>query len=481
VTILPFTGAFAPDPLEKTLARALGRDYVVERELGGGGMSRVFLVTDTRLQRRVAVKVLAPELAASVSLDRFRREILVAAGLQHPHIVGVVSAGDADGLPYFVMPFVEGQSLRARLREGPLPLRDAVRILRDVARALSYAHAQGVVHRDIKPDNILLALGSATVADFGVAKALSSARLTPAQPNATITSAGTSLGTPAYMAPEQAAADPAADHRADIYAFGVTAYEMLAGRTPFHADSPQQLLAAQLTELPRPPSELRPEVPAALDRLILACLEKRPSDRPASANDLLGILDDLDIASGAHLPSRPVATPTRRRWGMAALAVVVAAAALFVWRRPFAPPDPRSIAVLSVADATGDSATARIAVALTSEARSALGRIPRAKIASATETDAASATGADVKALGRRLHVASLLESALEREGSRLRLSVRLVSTADGLSLWADVLDGDERTLFDTRRELMDTLVTRIGATLDATPDSAQASRPARR
>jgi serine/threonine protein kinase len=343
VTILQFSGAYAPDPLEAKLARALGEHYVVERELGGSGMSRVFLVTDTRLQRRVAVKVLAPELAATVSLDRFRREILLAAGLQHPHIVGVVSAGDAEGLPYFVMPFVDGESLRVRIRSGPLPIPEAVHILRDVARALTYAHAQGVVHRDIKPDSVLLASGSATVADFGVAKALSSARLTPRQSDHTITSDGTSLGTPTYMAPEQAAADPATDHRADIYAFGVTAYEMVTGRLPFRADTPQELLAARLTERPRPPREERPDVPVALDRLIMACLEKRPADRPQSAAALLAALDNPEMTSGAHTaPSLPAAR-SRRWWAALGVAAVFGAAALYLGRRTTAaPPDPRT-------------------------------------------------------------------------------------------------------------------------------------------
>jgi TolB-like protein/tRNA A-37 threonylcarbamoyl transferase component Bud32 len=479
VTILQFSGAYAPDPLEAKLARALGEHYVVERELGGSGMSRVFLVTDTRLQRRVAVKVLAPELAATVSLDRFRREILLAAGLQHPHIVGVVSAGDAEGLPYFVMPFVDGESLRVRIRSGPLPIPEAVHILRDVARALTYAHAQGVVHRDIKPDSVLLASGSATVADFGVAKALSSARLTPRQSDHTITSDGTSLGTPTYMAPEQAAADPATDHRADIYAFGVTAYEMVTGRLPFRADTPQELLAARLTERPRPPREERPDVPVALDRLIMACLEKRPADRPQSAAALLAALDNPEMTSGAHTaPSLPAAR-SRRWWAALGVAAVFGAAALYLGRRTTAaPPDPRSIAVLAVVDATGDTASARIAGALTDETRASLGRIPGVKIASGAQTDLPGAPAPDLAALGRRLHVASLLESALERDGTRLRLSVRLVSAKDGLSLWGDVLEGDAKTLFDARRELMDTLVSRVGAVLDGARDPARGAPP---
>src|SRR5688572_30246488 len=252
-------------PLLDQVQRTLGSTYTVERELGGGGMSRVFVALDTGLGRRVVVKVLPPELAASVSIDRFRREIMLAAGLQHPHIVGVLSAGEADGLPFFMMPFVEGESLRSRLERGRLPIPETVRILRDVARALAYAHERGVVHRDIKPDNVLLTSGSAAVADFGVAKALSSARQQTTNPgDGTLTLVGTSLGTPTYMAPEQAAGDPNTDHRADIYAFGCMAYELLAGQPPFHELSPHQLFAAHIAERPVPIANQQPNVPRVL-------------------------------------------------------------------------------------------------------------------------------------------------------------------------------------------------------------------------
>jgi serine/threonine-protein kinase len=197
--------------------------YAVERELGGGGMSRVFLAEEIALHRRVVVKVLPQEMAAGVSMERFKREIMLAARLQHPHIVPLLSAGDSDGLPYLTMPFVDGESLRERLaRSGELPVGEAVRVLRDVADALLFAHEHGIVHRDIKPENVLLSGNHALVADFGVAKAVSDAA-----PGHTLTSVGMAVGTPAYMAPEQAAADPSVDQRADIYAFGVLAYETL--------------------------------------------------------------------------------------------------------------------------------------------------------------------------------------------------------------------------------------------------------------
>ena len=272
-------------------------------------MSRVFVAQDTSLGRRVVVKVLSPELASGVNGERFRREILLAAQLQHPHIVPVLAAGDVDSLPYFIMPFVAGQSLRQRL-DGVhgLPPNEAVGILRDVAKALAHAHALGVVHRDIKPENVLISSGSAAVTDFGIAKALSTSRVVS---DVTLTQGGTSLGTPAYMAPEQAAADPAADHRADIYSFGVVAYELIAGTPPFHGRPPQALLTAHMAETPPALESRAPTVPPALAALIMRCLAKSPADRPPTATALLDGLDRLEI-SGSH---RTVVTPAARRTG----------------------------------------------------------------------------------------------------------------------------------------------------------------------
>ncbi len=278
------------DNIRAQVQKSLGDAYVIERELGGGGMSRTFVALERALERRVVVKVLSPELAAGVSVERFKREILLAAQMQHPHVVPVLSSGDADGLPWFTMPYVEGESLRARLGHGALGTGEAVSILRDVARALAFAHSHGVVHRDIKPDNVLLSQGSATVTDFGIAKAISAART---ESHATLTMAGTSLGSPAYMAPEQAAGDPNVDHRADIYAFGCMAYEVLTGRPPFQASSPSKLLGAHLGEQPQDLRALNPGTPVPLAGLVMQCLAKDPAERPQQATDLVRVLDSV--------------------------------------------------------------------------------------------------------------------------------------------------------------------------------------------
>nr|MDQ3081378.1 serine/threonine protein kinase [Gemmatimonadota bacterium] len=276
------------------LQATLGSAYTLERELGGGGMSRVFVAVETALGRKVVVKVLPHDLAATVNVDRFRREIQLAARLQHPHIVPLLTTGISDGLPYYTMPLVTGESLRARLaRTGELPIADAVRILRDVLSALSYAHDEGVVHRDIKPDNVLLSRHTAVVTDFGVAKALNAAT----DAHGSLTSIGLTIGTPAYMAPEQAAADPSVDHRADIYSVGVMAYEMLTGMTLFGDRSPQRMLAAHAVEIPERVEKHRPTIPPLLASLVMTALEKRPADRPQSADEMLGVLDSIGTPS----------------------------------------------------------------------------------------------------------------------------------------------------------------------------------------
>jgi tRNA A-37 threonylcarbamoyl transferase component Bud32/tetratricopeptide (TPR) repeat protein len=290
--------------LRSRLQTTLGNAYSLERELGGGGMSRVFLAEEEALGRKVVVKVLPPDLSGSVNVDRFKREIQVAAKLQHAHIVPVLTAGEMSGIPYYTMPFVDGESMRARIgRTGPLPITEAIGLLRDVSKALAYAHDRGVVHRDIKPDNVMLSGGSAMVVDFGIAKAISASRTDA--PGGTLTQVGTSIGTPAYMAPEQAAGDPATDSRADLYSFGCMAYEALTGRPPFTATTPHKLLAAHMTETPQHVSELRPDTPATLAALVMRCLEKDADKRPATASDIAHTLDSV-TSDGAHPAMPPI-------------------------------------------------------------------------------------------------------------------------------------------------------------------------------
>lgn len=327
--------------LRDQLQSLLGTTYNIERELGGGGMSRVYAATETAFGRKVVIKVLPVELGAGVNVDRFNREIQVAANLQHPHIVPVLTAGELGGVPFYTMPFIDGQSLRARLAAGPLPIDECVSYLRDVARALAYAHEHKVVHRDIKPDNVLITGSSATVTDFGIAKAITAARGTGTlggDPGA-LTQMGMSIGTPTYMAPEQAAADPSTDHRADIYSFGCMAYEMLTGRPPFAESSPQKLLAAHMGIRPQPVSELRPETPAPLADIVMQCLEKDPDARPQSAADIARVLDA--VSTGATTSLSRVSRPGSFRRGViiyavAFVAVVIIARAAEV---AFAVPD----------------------------------------------------------------------------------------------------------------------------------------------
>ncbi len=313
------------------LKSALTGRYEIDRELGHGGMATVYLADDVRHQRKVAVKVLRPDLAAALGSERFLREIRIAANLTHPHILPLHDSGDADGFLFYTMPYIQGDTLRERLeKEGELPVGESVRIIREVVDALAFAHSQGVIHRDIKPDNIMMSGGHAMVMDFGVAKAVSEAT-----GRDKITTAGVALGTPAYMSPEQATADQHVDHRSDIYAVGVMAYELLAGRPPFMAATPQGVLAAQVTEAPDPVSKHRDQVPPELEAVVMRCLAKKPADRWQSSADLLPHLETMTTSSGGLTPTGTLplqaqsAGGGRRVWWMAAgaaAAVVVIAA-----------------------------------------------------------------------------------------------------------------------------------------------------------
>ena len=340
--------------LRGRLQATLGTAYTLDRELGGGGMSRVFVARDEALARDVVIKVFTPELAATLSAERFTREIKLAAALQEPHIVPVLSAGlTSEGLPFYTMPFLRGDSLRVRITAGRLPFAECAGILRNVAQALAHAHAQGVVHRDIKPENVLLSSGTAVVTDFGIAKALAASKTEA--PGGTLTQVGTSLGTPAYMAPEQAAGDEV-DERADLYAWGLMAYELLAGHHPFHdRKTVQQLLAAHIALRPK---ELLDEVPVedrrdpamlALTSLAMRCLEKLPASRPESARVLLAAMDVPGV-------SRPARLQQRLALAVGGVAFLAVAITTYVLTRSSATLlEPKRVAVATFENRTGDA------------------------------------------------------------------------------------------------------------------------------
>jgi TolB-like protein/tetratricopeptide (TPR) repeat protein len=465
------TGAFrggvsVTDSARSTLQEALGSAYAIERELTGGGMSRVFLATEAALNRQVVVKVLPGEMAGQVSASRFKREIALAAQLQHPHIVPLLSAGQVGDLPYFTMPFIRGESLRARLvREGELPVSEAVRLLREVASALEYAHAADVVHRDIKPDNILLSGGSAMVTDFGVAKAVSSSTT---QGEGQITSLGVAIGTPAYMAPEQATGDPMLDQRADVYAWGVLAYEMLTGTPPFTGRPAAALLAAHATEAPDEVTKRRPSIPPALGALVMRCLEKRPADRPQRAGEVVRALDLVTTPSGGSDPTRAglAATgPSRSvpRWAWTGAAVlVVAAGSVLAWQRLHRPPaaagSPRSLAVMPFQNASGDSTQQYFADGMTDDIASALNNAG-VRVAARTSSNTLGEQHASPQKVRNILGVDAVLEGKVSRLGDRLHVSADLVDASDGSTLWSFTQDRQTSDIFSVQREIIDSIV----------------------
>ncbi|CAN5531493.1 hypothetical protein BH09GEM1_BH09GEM1_00730 [soil metagenome] len=303
--------------------------YVVERVLGAGGMATVYLARDLKHDRRVAIKVLLPELAASIGAARFLQEVRIAAQLQHPHILGLIDSGHVGDTLFYVMPFVDGASLREQLGDGhALPRAEALRILLAVADGLSHAHARGLVHRDIKPENIMLSGRHALIADFGIARAIETAE------HGRLTTVGLTLGTPAYMAPEQAAAEPNIDHRADLYAFGVVAYELLSGKPPFSGMTQQQVISAHITRAPQPLTAVNPAIDPLLAHIVMRCLEKDPADRYQSADEVYAAIETLTTSSGEQ-PGRAPALRGRRIVRVAGVAVAIAmvGSALLLHRR----------------------------------------------------------------------------------------------------------------------------------------------------
>jgi serine/threonine protein kinase/tetratricopeptide (TPR) repeat protein len=470
--------------LKKRLQDALGQTYFFDRELGAAGMSRVFLAHEMGLQRKVVIKVLPPDLAASVNLERFKREIQFAATLQHPHIVPVLTAGVADGLPYYVMPFIEGESLGTKLaRESELSVPDTVRILADVISAIAYAHEHGVVHRDIKPDNILITGDHAVVADFGVAKALSAST----DPGAGLTSVGLAIGTPAYMSPEQAAGDPYLDHRSDIYAVGALAYHMLTGYQVFTARSPQAMFAAHATERPAPIRSRRPAIPQALADLIMRALEKRPADRPQSAREMLRDLEIAAVPSGEtlradavpYVPDAPAISNAANRRGMymaigAAVVLLSLASTSWYWykgKRP-GPAEPPSLAVLPFEN-LGSPADAYFADGMTEEISSRLGRLSGLRVIGRQSARAYANSNKSTSQIGKELGVTYILAGSVRWDRSRpgknlVRVSPALLRVSDGTQVWSEPTEDELKEVFQMQSRVAEHVADALRVQLSA-------------
>jgi TolB-like protein/tRNA A-37 threonylcarbamoyl transferase component Bud32/Flp pilus assembly protein TadD len=466
----------ATGDLRDQLQSSLGSAYTLERELGGGGMSRVWVATETALGRQVVVKVIAPELTEGLSAERFTREVRLAARLQQANVVPVLTAGDASGLPYYTMPYVRGESLRARMASGTPPSPgERVSMLRDVARALAYAHDEGIVHRDIKPENVLLSHGTAMVTDFGIAKALTASRTQDGSGVATLTQAGGAIGTPAYMAPEQAVGD-AVDHRADLYAWGLLAYELLTGAHPFgRHTTPQALITAHLTE-PPPPFTASAQVPPSLAALVLRCLEKDPARRPASATE---ILTALDTVTTPVAPTDPTARRAPRRRTAAVLAtVVLIAAAIAAWAlRPAgtetaqARAAEQSLAVLPLANLSGDPADDYFGIGLAEEITRAVAK-NGVRVIGRVSAAALQAKGLDERAIARELGVSSLLTGAVQRADGQVRINVTLVSADDGTVRWSERYDRPLANVFAVQDEIARTVAATLLGSLGRLPNA---------
>lgn len=436
------------------LRTQLGDRYRIERELGGGGMSRVFVAEELALGRRVVLKVLPPDMAATVNTDRFRREVQFVARLQHPHIVPVLATGEDVGTLWYSMPYVDGDTLRGRMSTGSMTVREVITVWRDMLDALSYAHKAGVVHRDIKPDNVLLSGRHAVVTDFGIAKAVASATLAEGG-SAALTGVGFVVGTPAYMAPEQAAGMTEIDPRADVYSTALVAYEMFTGTAPFGGMTPARALAAQVQTMPAAPRTLRTELPPSIDALLMRCLAKEMDERPATADAVLEALDAIDAAGGVATPSTQTkgadgsarTTPASRGRGLAYLGIALAAAGVATWllmrggasRVTDAPVERDLLVVASFAHEVKDSSYSR---AVTEALRIDLQQSPKLRVAepqlvASTLQTMRVASDADLtdslaRDLGRRTGAKAFVTGALRPLGTGYALTARLVSVADG-------------------------------------------------
>ncbi len=416
----------ARSALRKQLEQALQARYVIERELGRGGMATVYLARDLKHDRQVAIKVLTPGVAASLGAERFLREITIVARLVHPHVVSLIDSGDAGGLLYYVAPYITGGSLRDRLdRDGKLPVRDVRRFVREIGSGLDYVHRSGFVHRDIKPANVLFVDGHAVLGDFGVANVGCEDAAEP------LTDSGVAVGTPAYMSPEQASGETDLDRRSDIYSLACVVYEMLAGEPPFRASGARALMAKHVTETPRPIRVLRPEVGAGMEAALARALAKDPAHRFASVADFV-------VAFGESQPSGGGSVSGARS---------------------------RSIAVLPFVNASRNPDNEYLSDGITDELIDALAKVEGLHVVSRTSVFALKGKLPDVRAAGAVLGVAVVLEGTVRKEGNRLRITVQLTDTGDGQVLWSHRYDRTLADVFAMQDEIAQTIVTRVRAT----------------
>jgi serine/threonine-protein kinase len=418
------------------LTAALADRYRIDRELGAGGMATVYLARDLRHDREVALKVLRTELAESLGRQRFLREIHLAAGLNHPHILPLHDSGEAQGFLYFVMPVMQGQTLRDRLRkEGQLPVESAVRIATEVADALDYAHRHGVVHRDIKPENILLHEGHALVADFGIGKAIVAA----ANESATFTQVGVTVGTPAYMSPEQAAGEEL-DGRSDLFALGCVLYEMLTGEVAFTGATAQAIIASRFIHTPPDVTARRPATPTAVSQTVARLLSKEPNDRHATGAQV--------IASLTSAPRQAQSAPV--------------------------PTEETSIAVLPFSSLSREPDDEFFADGVTEEILNALGQIPRLRVAGRSSAFSFKGKNEDIRSVGAKLNVSTILEGTIRRAGTRLRITAQLSKASDGYQLWSERYDRVAEDVFAVQDEIASAIAGKLRLALDA----ANGSRP---
>ena len=458
-------------PTLDRLKTALASSYAIERELGQGGMATVYLAEDLKHRRKVAVKVLKPELAAAVGHERFLREITTTANLRHPHILPLYDSGEADGFLYYVMPYVEGESLQARLaREKQLPLDDALQIAREVADALSYAHAHGVVHRDIKPDNIMLESGHAVVADFGIARAVDAAG------GETLTQTGIAVGTPVYMSPEQAAGGEV-DGRSDLYALGCVLYEMLGGQPPFTGSTVESLIHQHVMVEAPPITNLRPAVPTPVVAALTRALAKAPADRFNPVGTFATALAPETLTT-SHPTSTQSGSPSNRRlwiWagaGAGALAVAAALAAGFLLRgggaaggAATARADDRSVAVLPFENIGGDPESEYFSAGITEDIIAHLSKSPDIKVVRALEY---TGTATSMREVGRSLGVTTVLGGSVRRAGDEVRVVAQLIDSRTDENLWAETYDRKLESIFAIQTDIASNITEALGTVLVA-------------